>query len=277
VSNAGERLGRLRDRVLDAARLQRHHIVLDLQAGSGLLTWEILRRAPEGGTWALGRDARAGEALRQQAARLPEVERPVVLVGEPGELADLLALRGEADLRFDAIVGRNALGALSDKGPVLQELAAWLRPGGRLSLVETVTRAGQRLYELVDLSPLDADLRRRLVEAEEAIYAREDDPLVNWEAGALQEAAAGAGLAGVAVEEETHQAEMLISSGTLDRWFAAGGEGGRPSYAAHLARSLAAEEIARLEALFRRQLTGQAVPWRSRLAFVTAQQPLERG
>jgi putative ATPase len=277
VSNAGERLGRLRDRVLDAARLQRHHIVLDLQAGSGLLTWEILRRAPEGGTWALGRDARAGEALRQQAARLPEVERPVVLVGEPGELADLLALRGEADLRFDAIVGRNALGALSDKGPVLQELAAWLRPGGRLSLVETVARAGQRLYELVDLSPLDADLRRRLVEAEEAIYAREDDPLVNWEAGALQEAAAGAGLAGVAVEEETHQAEMLISSGTLDRWFAAGGEGGRPSYAAHLARSLAAEEIARLEALFRRQLTGQAVPWRSRLAFVTAQQPLERG
>ena len=49
ISNTGEQLGRLRDRVLGAARLQRHHVALDLNAGSGLLTWEILRRAPEGG------------------------------------------------------------------------------------------------------------------------------------------------------------------------------------------------------------------------------------
>ena len=37
ISNTGEQLGCLRDRVLDAARLQRHHVVLDLNAGSGLL------------------------------------------------------------------------------------------------------------------------------------------------------------------------------------------------------------------------------------------------
>jgi putative ATPase len=275
VSNAGERLGRVRDRVLDAARLQRHHVVLDLNAGSGLLTWEILRRVPEGGTWALGRDTRSGEALRQQAARLPEVERPVILVGEPGELGDLLGLRGEGDLRFDAIVGRNALGSLPDKAAIMQYLAGWLRPGGRLSLAETVARAGQRLYDLVDLSTLDEDLRQRLVEAEEAIYAAEDDPLVNWEAGALQQATAGAGLADVSMEEETHEAEMLVSGGTLDRWFSAGGEGGRPSYAGRLARRLSPDEVARVESLFRRQLTGQAVPWRSRLAFVTARRPLE--
>jgi len=275
VSNAGERLGRVRDRVLDAAQLQRHHVVLDLNAGSGLLTWEILRRVPEGGTWALGRDTRSGDALRQQAARLPEVERPVILVGEPGELADLLGLRGEGDVRFDAIVGRNALGALPDKASVLQDLAGWLRPGGRLSLAETVARAGQRLYDLVDLSTLDEDLRLRLVEAEEAIYAAEDDPLVNWESGALQQAAVGAGLEEVSVEEGTHEAEMLVSGGTLDRWFAAGGEGGRPSYAGRLARRLAPDEVARVESLFRRQLTGQTVTWRSRLAFVTARRPLE--
>ncbi len=53
VGGAGERLTILRDRVLDAARLQRHSLVLDLNAGSGLLTWEALRRAPEGGVWTL--------------------------------------------------------------------------------------------------------------------------------------------------------------------------------------------------------------------------------
>ena len=49
------------------------------------------------------------DALREMAARLPEVERPVVLQGALAELPDLLALRGEADVRFDAIVGRSAL------------------------------------------------------------------------------------------------------------------------------------------------------------------------
>jgi putative ATPase len=277
VGNAGERLGRVRDRVLDAARLQRHHVVLDLNAGSGLLTWEILRRAPEGGTWALARDPRAGEALRQQAARLIEVERPVILVGELGELADLMALRGEAEVRFDAIAGRSALGSLPDKGAVVRDLAGWLRPGGRLSLVETIARAGQRLYDLVDLSALDADLRARLVAAEEAIYAQDEDPLVNWEAGVLRDAALEAGLEAVSLEEETHEAEMLVSSGTLDRWFGSGTEGGRPSYAEHLGRLLSKDQVAPVEALFRRQLTGQAISWRSRLAFLTARRPLDQG
>ena len=109
VGGAGERLSALRDRVLGAARLQRHSLVLDLNAGTGLLTWEAVRRAPEGGVWTLAYAANEASALREMAARLPEVERPVILQGVLAELSDLLALRGEADVRFDAIVGRGAL------------------------------------------------------------------------------------------------------------------------------------------------------------------------
>ena len=109
ISGAGERLARLRDRVLDAARLQRHSLVLDLNAGSGLLTWEALRRAPEGGVWSLASTAAEADALREIASRLPQVERPVVLQGALAELPDLLALRSEGDVRFDAIVGRGVV------------------------------------------------------------------------------------------------------------------------------------------------------------------------
>ncbi|MBN1658643.1 MAG: AAA family ATPase [Anaerolineae bacterium] len=271
VDNAGERLGRVRDRVLDAAAVQRHHVVLDLHAGAGLLTWEALRRAPEGGTWALARDREAAEGLRQQAARLPELQRPVVLAGDPAELGDLLALRGEAGLRFDAVVGRNALGPLPDKAAALRELAHWLRPGGRLSLAETVVRGAQRLYDLVDLSALDEDVRARLIEAEEAIYLAGDDPLVTWDAGDLRRAAEAAGLAEVAVDEEVQPGELLVGQAALDRWFAPpGSDSDRPSYAAHLRRRLSAEEVAQVERIFRGQLTGQAVPWRTRLAYLVA-------
>ncbi len=276
VGNAGERLGGVRDRVLDAAHLQRHHVVLDLNAGSGLLTWEILRRTPEGGTWVLAHDRQVGEGLRQQAEQLPEMQRPSVVVVDPSapsgpglaEVPELLALRGESDLRFDAIVGRNALARVQDKADTFRLLAGWLRPGGRLSLVETVVRRAQRLYDLLDLSELDSDLRQRVIEAEEQIYAASGDPLVNWGVSDLRSALEMAGFEEIAIDELVQESDILISPATLDRWFATGTRGDRPSYAEHLLRGVASEEIAQVRALFERQLSDQTAPWRTCLAFV---------
>jgi putative ATPase len=276
ISNSGQRLGWVRDRILQGAGLQRHHVVLDLDAGSGLLTWEIVRRSPEGGTWALVRDRQAGEGLRQQAERLPELQRPVVLIGGIEELADLLALRGESDLRFDAIAGRNVLGPTPAKAEILRVVAGWLRAGGRLSLAEVIVRQNQRLYELLDLSPLDEDLRQRLAETEEQIYASASDPLVNWDAVDLQTALEAAGLEEITLQEALQETERLVSPVTIDRWFSTdtpGIEGGRPSYAQHLLQRLTAEQVAEVRALFEQQLTGRTVAWHTRLAFVAARRP----
>jgi putative ATPase len=268
VSNAGERLGRIRDQVLDAARLQRHHVVLDLNAGSGLLTWEILRRTPEGGTWVLARNQQARDGLRQQAERLPQLQRPVVLAGDITELPELLSLRGEIDLRFDAMVGRNALAHVPDKAEALRHLAVWLRPGGCLSLVETVVRHSQRLHDLVDFSPLGHDLRQRVIEAEEQIYAPPDDPLVNWDVTDLKGVLDRAGFTDVSLREETQKVDMFVGQATLDRWFSTAADGERPSYAQHLLRRCTADELAELKALFQHRLASQAIVWRTQLVFV---------
>jgi putative ATPase len=268
ISNVGEQLGHLRDRVLDAAQIQRHHVVLDLNAGSGLLTWEVLRRAPEGGTWALARGRQAGEGLRQQAERLPEIERPIVLVGDPDELRDLLELRGEGTLRFDAVVGRNALGPMPDKAATLQDLHELLRPGGMLSLAEAVVRRAQRLYELVDLSPLGSDLSVRVREAEEQIYAAPDVPLVNWLPADLQKAMVTTGFEQIGMSEQVQEADVLVSSSTLDQWFVTEADRERLSYAQHLLRKITAAELAQVRALYQRELTGQTIGWRTRIVFV---------
>ena len=271
ISNTGEQLGRLRDRVLGAARLQRHHVALDLNAGSGLLTWEILRRAPEGGTWALARDRQAGEGLRQQAERLSEIERPIVLVGDPDELHDLLTLRGEEALRFDAVVGRNALGPLPDKGATLHLVGEYLKPGGILSLAETVVKQAQRLYELVDLSTLGSELGQRVCEAEEQIYAAPDMPLVNWLPADLQGAVEMAGFENASIGEQVQEADLLVSPETIGHWFATEEYRERPSYAQHLLRYITAEELAQVRALYERQLAGQTTRWRTWVAFVVGQ------
>ena len=273
VSRVGEHLGALRDRVLDAAALQRHSLVLDLNAATGLLTWEALRRAPEGGVWALTADPQAGAALQQQAERLPEVERPTVLVGEVVQLPDLLRARGAQDVRFDAAVGRNVLTRCADKTAALRAIRACLRDGGCLSLAEVVPRRGQRLSALVDLTELDAALVARLQAAEEAIYDAADDPQVNWDSADLAAMLHTAGFELRApLNVDVQEDERHLTAAHLARWFSRSAEGSRPSYAGHLLSHLTEEELRRVETCFRRQLLDQIVTWQITLVYIIAVQ-----
>jgi putative ATPase len=295
ISGASQRLAVLRDRVLDAVKLQRHHLVLDLNAGTGLLTWEALRRVPEGGVFAVAYDTRAAEALRQQAAGLPEVERPVVLDLVEGSKLEGCRLRPEGLRRgvgrgaqpegfeqlltcnlptFDAIVGRNALTREPDKAAAARVMAGLLRSGGVISLAEIIPRHTQRLYRLVDLAPLGEDLARRVVEAEEAIYGDPADPMVNWDAGDLPAAFTAAGLAAVHVEMVHQATEVRITPAHLARWFTApgtdAGQGGRASYGQHLGKMITPVEFERVQSLFEHTLPGRTVAWSSATAFVIA-------
>ena len=151
------------------AGLPRHGLVLDLKAGSGLLTWEALRRVPEGGVYALARNRRDADALRQLAERLSGPERPIVMEGQLGELPLFLQLVSGQPLpgsgglpgslpasipAFDAIVGHNALIDEAEKGAAFGLLAGLLGPDGVISLAERVPAATQRIYRLVDTGRL---------------------------------------------------------------------------------------------------------------------------
>ena len=252
------------------AGVQRHHLILDANAGSGLLTWEAARRAPEGGVWALAADETAGEALRQQAARLPEIERPAVLVGDPAELDYLLALRGEADVRFDCILGRNILTNKERIAGVPPALARHLLPGGRLVLAQAIPRHIQRLYALIEWGR-DAKLRDKVMAAEEAIYSDPADPMVNWDESDLIAALEAAGLSDVRMIVEEQTEERLITTAHLDRWFGGGAEDGRSSYRERLlAGGLTTAEAVKIERLFRAQLMEKSVKWNGRLAYLQA-------
>ncbi|MFN8468349.1 MAG: AAA family ATPase [Caldilineaceae bacterium] len=275
ISGAGERLGKLRDRVLDACRLPRHGLVLDLKAGSGLLTWEALRRVPEGGVYALARSRRDADALRQLAERLPQPERPIVMEGRIGELPLFLQLASggplPGSLAFDAIVGYNALIDEADRAAAFGLLGELLGPEGVISLAERVPAATQRIYRLVDTSRLDPALVARWEAAEEAIYARRDDSLTNWDAPELLAAAQAAGLA-AELQTEEDVTDMQITAAMITRWFTPAKEG-RPSYADHLAAQLGPEEVAAVRSLCEQLLLGQTVPWRGVTAFVVARRP----
>ncbi|GIX48222.1 MAG: ATPase AAA [Candidatus Tectimicrobiota bacterium] len=268
IGRASAHLAALRDRLLDAAALQRHSLVLDLNATTGLLTWEALRRVPEGGVWALTGDARAAQALEEQAARLPALERPTVLVGELMQLPALLRAHGAAEVRFDAAVGRNVLTRCPDRAGALRQVHACLRRGGRLVLAEVIPRRGQRLSALVDTGELDPALRQRLLAAEAALYQDAEDVLVNWDVAELEAALQAAGFRCLQPPLcEVQEEERCLTAAHLDRWFGRDTPG---TYASRLRRWLTADELACVEACFRRQLLEQVVPWRTTFAVVVA-------
>lgn len=280
ISNAGARLAHIRDRVLAAAKLPRHAVVLDLKAGTGLLTWEAVRQVPEGGVYTLARTRREADALRQLAERLTPAERPQIMEGQLAELPVFLRLltgsaaaaMGEKPgaqapaIRFDAIVGYNVLIDEPDKPAAFGLLASLLAPAGVISLAERIPRRTQRIYELVDASSLPPALYERWRNAEEAIYAQADDPLTNWDIENLTAAADDAGLTSeIQVEEE--QTELQITSAMLARWFAPSTDA-RPSYQDHLAHSLTQAEIDQIRRVIERQLNGAVVGWRAVTAFL---------
>lgn len=284
LSNVGQQLGHIRDRVFALARVERQDLVLDLNAGTGLLTWEAVRRAPVGGVWALTATPQAATALDQQANNLESLERPVILTGSVTELSQRMA-NGEwrilshspfADSPFfEVIIGRNVFTHLADKTAAAQTITALLKPGGRLALAEIVPRHTQRLHQLVDLSSLPASLTERVRAGEEGIYANTADPMVNWDAPTLQSIFQAAGLSSLEMTVETLTSELTIGTDQLERWFAlAEGPGRRPTFAQHLLHNgpdpINPAELSEVKRLFERQLLGQTVAWPTTIAYLTA-------
>ncbi len=275
ISNSGRNLGWQRDRLFELAGVQRHHLVLDINAGSGLLTWEAVRRAPEGGVWALTADPQAGDALRQMAERLPEMERPSILIGPLSELDYLLNLRGEADLKFDRILARNLFtdyglqGDWEIGGGDTARLGDCLLPDGRFCLIQTIPRHGQRLYRLVEWGE-QTKLRDKVAAAEEAIYHDESDPLVNWDEKEMEAALTAVGFTLLHMQLETETSQRQITEAHLARWFGEG-EGERVGYGRRLQNGgLTKKEVTLVETLFRQQLLGRVVEWGTAVLFLVA-------
>ena len=267
IGGASARLEEQRQRVFNLAQCQRHSVVLDLSADNGLLTWEAIRRAPEGGVFSLISTNQAAAALAAQAGKLPAIRRPTILIGQLSELRKLLSLTGHDDILFDLIVGRNILGRRRDRGSVFKQLAPSLRVGARIVLAEIIPRFTQRLYKLIDRNSMARELAKRWATAEETIYNNPDDPVVNWGDDELKRWGEEAGLKGCTVEVMDQTIHYRITKDHIQRWFSTNPKDGRPSYMQHLAEQLRPDELKTCEASLRSSLLGKTVSWKSRVAF----------
>jgi putative ATPase len=255
LGQVGETLGKVRDRIFTIAQPQRHHVILDLNAGSGLLVWEAIRQVPEGGVYARVQSEKDFAALSEQMQSLPELSRPILVQALPESIP------------FDRIIGRNALQAEVDKADMVASLASLMTANGRVVLAESVPRAAQRLYRLADPSWVNSKLYDRWQQAEEAIYSQSADPKLNWTTQDLHSYFEQVGFE-VELQTEQTQTEVYLSESLIDRWFTSNPS--QLTYADHLARVLSPTELAQIQRIFSTRLTNQTVIWSSQTAWIQA-------
>lgn len=280
IGQLGQRLGQVRDRIFTLAHLQRHHIVLDLNAGTGLLTWEALRQVPEGGVYARTVTDAEAKTLRELAENLPSLQRPITF--SCPDLDQITQPNSPiAEVRFDCVIGRNALtdgnGNPDDWSKLLSAIADLLTDNGQVILAETIPLRSQRLYRWLQPDWLSADLYQRLVAAEDSIYDAKQptsQPSLSWDVEQLSQAFTTAGLQPT-VEVEQIQADLRITPALIDRWFRISLKSNSPdaataSYADHLSQQLTSDEIQETKTIFMRHLSQQVLSWDSAIAIIQA-------
>jgi arsenite methyltransferase len=139
-------LAQVRDRVLRGARLRPGERVLDLGAGTGLLTLEARRRVKGSGfVVAVDVSADALSECRRQAERAENVGLIGCVVG------DGLHIRLASE-SVDVVMTRSVLIYLADKQAGIRELYRVLKPKGRASIFEPINETRERVQNEVRAS-----------------------------------------------------------------------------------------------------------------------------
>ena len=256
-SGAGARLSSIREAVFDLSQVLRHHLILDLASASGLLTWEGLRRAPEGQVWAVTDTTKEAEFLLETAEKLDHLYRPIVLSGALKDLKQVVQEQAGKDPapKFDRVFVRGIFQRDPSAKP-LKLIAPLLADSGAIVVIEPDPDTTQRLYSLLPDGALSENLLRQLVEAEENIYRDAPDGV------AISDAANEVGLTKIRIRTLSHEVVWRITERTIDRWFTTR-EAGRPSFVDHLARTLDPEQIKEVQDAFNRYLLSQNITWKT--------------
>lgn len=148
-------LATIRERVLDGAHLRPGDQVLDLGAGTGLLTLGAAPRvAPTGTVTAVDISHAALTAINP--ASTDPLDGPVYRI-----VGDGTRLPVTADA-VDVVVGRSVLIYIDNLAGAFAEIARILRPGGRVSLFEPINKRRHHDASLEVLTRAERDAIERL-------------------------------------------------------------------------------------------------------------------
>ncbi|MGA2507192.1 MAG: AAA family ATPase [Chitinispirillaceae bacterium] len=268
LSTRGEQLGRIRERLLELADIKRSSLVLDLHGRTGLLAFETLRRAPEGGVWVLAHDDRAFATMQAMAKAYTVLSQPQIIKTDFSAFDRDLSATAGAKVRFDAVIGRNILTREKNRRDLIERILKFLRPGGTLALAEIVPSEGQKISALTEPWDIDPYAKKILARAEAALFSDANDAMVSWTGASLEKELAAIAGTSVTVSAQSESPSRRIPPQEIDFWFRMTDRKGRFSLGDRICEISDEQVLSSIKAYFHRKLDYQEVCWKSVTAFV---------
>ncbi|MDR1894637.1 MAG: AAA family ATPase [Spirochaetales bacterium] len=270
-----------REALLEGLAFRRNDRILVPFSGAGLLVWEALRQAPEGGVYVFLSRKEEGELLESLGEKLLSVENPQAVwdLDEPALppfekiLVHRFLFRRRPSLSSPPAGKDTPASPPPSPADLLGRFYRLLAPGGLLSAGEIIPRLSPRLSSFLEEEANPA-WREALLRAEEALYENPSLPSGWTEAGfaaALEQA--GFTVAGrrVLLQRET----LRISPALLEFWLSpAPAPSAPPGYGSLLAGLLDPEEIRGLTEKLTRRLCGAPVPWERSFLVIRGVKPV---
>lgn len=261
----GTQLAQIRDRILDLAELKKDSLVLDACARTGLLTFEAVRRVPDGSVWAMTLDKKAYETLCTMAQRFSPFEQPQIIQTHLDTCdTDIREAAGD-NVAFNAIVGRNILARCSDKVSLVERLSNCMSANGSLVFAETVHSASQRISEYIKFGKSGNEEEFR--SAEESLFSDSEDPMVNWIIESLGNDLLASGSLDVRVSEVTFTPTRRISPADIEFWLRKSEAGERLSLGDRIREVFSEEEYEEIRKILHVQLDNTDVVWKTVVGF----------
>ncbi|MBF0244043.1 MAG: AAA family ATPase [Planctomycetes bacterium] len=175
LSDATRLAAWVRDHLLEEAELEPAHVALDLNAGSGLVTLELLRRLKGGEVWSVVLQEGEVELLQALVSGRDSLKRPRVLHCPVQELRELPSrLEG---MQFDRIFMRSLMRQAGELPGFLKLLRGVLSPSGRVVVFQYLPHLEQRLGKLLEERKAGGELLDTFI-AEEEVYFSTSAPMI---------------------------------------------------------------------------------------------------
>jgi len=234
----------VRNRLLDAARIQEGDVVLDLGTGDGLIGFGALERAGLSGRVILN-DLSADllSLCWDYAAEARVLDRCRFVLGSADDLAEV------EETSVDVVTIRSVLIYVKDKAASLRECHRVLRPDGRLALLEPINRFiiadHGRAFCGYDTSPI-ADLAAKIDAFYSSIQDPANDAMFDFDERDLLRLVTMAGFDEVHLELRA-DIEPRMDPQPWERFLASSSNPLVPTIGAAISQTLSDEEAAALE------------------------------
>ncbi|HLV33195.1 MAG TPA: AAA family ATPase [Chitinispirillaceae bacterium] len=270
LGNRGVQLGKIRKQVLSRAMLNKDSLVLDLNARTGMLTFEAARIAVNGAVWALAHDNKSLKTVKAVAERFDLLSRPQIVLSSMNSFEkDLKTAAGE-NVRFDAIIGRNIISRCSEKKELFLRIAKLLNKSGRIVLAESVSSEGQKLSDLIDQSKIDPDLFKFLTEAQTGLFSDSSDSMVNWNSDSLKIELNDIDKIEISYNRQVENVQKRISGTDVNFWFRTTDGSKRRSLGSRIAEHCSEKQFQKLKNAIVLQLSNKIVNWKTVYLYITA-------